>query len=183
MITNETDSRAATIESIAVLMMSAARTAPKACGLDNLEIATITGATISAVAKNMKEVGRERGHDFFLRDADNIEMAGAVVLIGTRTVVLNLNCGLCGYPTCTDKMDNTDAPCMFNSHDLGIAVGSAVSIAADNRVDTRVMYSAGLTANLMGLMGDCHTVMAIPLSVSGKNPFFDRKTTTLSICK
>ena len=36
-----------------------------------------------------------------------------------------------------------DVPCAFNSIDVGIAVGSACATAADLRLDTRVMYSAG----------------------------------------
>ena len=60
--------------------------------------------------------------------------------------------------------------------DLGIAIGSAVAAAADGRVDNRVLFSAGRAAMSLGLMGeDVRMVMAIPLSVKGKNPFFDRK--------
>ena len=36
--------------------------------------------------------------------------------------------------------------------DLGIAVGSAVSIASDFRIDNRIMYSAGLVAIKTGLL-------------------------------
>ena len=61
------------------------------------------------------------------------------------------------------------------SVDLGIAIGSACAMAADMRVDTRVMFSAGLAAQRLGLLGDCKCVMAIPVSCSSKNPFFDRK--------
>jgi uncharacterized ferredoxin-like protein len=38
------------------------------------------------------------------------------------------------------------------------------------------MYSAGLTAVKMGLLGDkVKLAIAIPLSATGKNIFFDRK--------
>jgi glycerol-3-phosphate dehydrogenase subunit C len=43
-------------------------------------------------------------------------------------------------------MTKARARCAFNSHDLGIAVGSAVSIAADFHADNRVMYSLGKAA-------------------------------------
>ena len=66
-------------------------------------------------------------------------------------------------------------PCAINSVDLGIAIGSACATAADLRVDTRVMFSAGLAAQRLGLLEDCKCVMAIPVSASSKNPFFDRK--------
>jgi uncharacterized ferredoxin-like protein len=37
------------------------------------------------------------------------------------------------------------------------------------------MYSAGVTALALGLLGDCTVAYGIPLSASGKNIFFDRK--------
>ena len=58
--------------------------------------------------------------------------------------------------------------------DLGIAVGSAVSVAADMRIDNRVMFSVGKAAQSMKLLGECTRIMGIPLSVSGKSPMFDR---------
>lgn len=60
--------------------------------------------------------------------------------------------------------------------DLGIAVGSAVATAADLRVDNRVLYSAGVAAREMWLLGDCAIIYAIPLSVAGKDIYFDRKS-------
>ena len=60
--------------------------------------------------------------------------------------------------------------------DLGIAIGSAVSVAADLRVDNRVMYSVGKAALNIGILGeDVKIAYGIPLSISGKNPFFDRR--------
>ncbi len=66
--------------------------------------------------------------------------------------------------------------CAFNSIDLGIAVGSAISIAADFHVDNRVMYSIGKASMDLGFFGkDVKQALGIPLSVTGKSPFFDRK--------
>ena len=65
--------------------------------------------------------------------------------------------------------------CAFNTIDLGIAIGSAVSIAADNRVDSRVMFSIGKVAEEMNYAeGEDIIWEGIPISVSGKSPFFDR---------
>ena len=65
--------------------------------------------------------------------------------------------------------------CSFNAGDLGIAVGSAVSRAADLRIDNRIMYSAGKAALELGFLGsEVAIAYGIPLSVSGKSPFFDR---------
>ena len=66
--------------------------------------------------------------------------------------------------------------CAYNTGDLGIAIGSAVSIAMDHRVDNRIMYSAGKAAVDMKLLGEeVKVAFGVPLSVSAKNPFFDRK--------
>ncbi|CCX95070.1 putative uncharacterized protein [Bacteroides sp. CAG:20] len=59
--------------------------------------------------------------------------------------------------------------------DVGSAIGSACSKAADLRIDTRVMFSAGTTAQSMNLLPGCNQIIALALSVSSKNPFFDRK--------
>ena len=59
--------------------------------------------------------------------------------------------------------------------DLGIAVGSATAIAADDRVDNRVLYTAGKAAAEMEYGGEDIIWLAIPLSVKAKNIFFDRK--------
>ena len=57
----------------------------------------------------------------------------------------------------------------------GIAVGSAVSVAADDRVDSRVLYSAGKAAQLMQYEDFDVVWLAIPIAAYGKSPFFDRK--------
>ena len=57
--------------------------------------------------------------------------------------------------------------------DLGIALGSAVKTAADLNIDNRMMYTIGSAAKALGLL-DADVIIGIPLSVSGKNIFFDR---------
>ena len=111
----------------------------------------------------------EHGMKFFLRDADNILNAECVILIGTREQAQGLNCGHCGFTTCAGRMEGV--PCAINSIDVGIAIGSACATAADMRVDTRVMFSAGLAAQRLNWLKDCKMVMAIPVSASSKNPF------------
>ena len=66
--------------------------------------------------------------------------------------------------------------CGFAYVDLGIAVGSAVAEAAIDMVDNRIMYSAGKAAEELY---DSNVLwMGVPLSVSGKSIFFDRKPKT-----
>ena len=96
-----------------------------------------------------------------------------MALVGTRTKLQGLNCGYCGFPTCSEKPQET--PCEVNAVDVGIALGAAVSRAQAFGVDTRIMFSAGLAAQQLGLLGGgVGQVYAIPVSISSKSPFFDR---------
>jgi uncharacterized ferredoxin-like protein len=154
----------------------AARTAPKGRGIDTLSSLIITGEEKESLAAEMERQGREKEVAFFVRDAGNVRQAAAIVVLGTRVQTLELpNCGFCGHGDCAGNR-KAGGICAFNTGDLGIAIGSAVSIAADQRVDTRVMFSAGKAAVSLGLLGaEVRVAYGIPLSVSGKNPFFDRK--------
>lgn len=173
MIQNEREIRHELVGEAVRHMMTAARTAPKGKGLDLIEIATVTDRDILRLSEEMVRLAEETGMKFLLRDADNISQADAVLIIGTRLQVQGLNCAHCGYPTCAEKPEAV--PCAINTVDVGIAIGSACATAADHRVDTRVMFSAGWAAQRLGFLGDSKCVMAIPVSASSKNPFFDRK--------
>lgn len=164
------------IEQIAEEMCLAARTAPKARGIDLLEMAILKGDDILKLSAKMKEIGEREKHQTFLRDAENIKQALAVVLIGTKIKVIGLKyCAFCGWPTCAEA-EKAGAICAYNTGDLGIAVGSAVSVAMDHRVDNRIMYSVGKAAVDLKLLGEeVKVAFGIPLSATGKNPFFDRK--------
>ena len=173
MIQNERASRHEHVLDVARQMMTAARTAPKGKGVDIIEIAMVTGDDLKVLSDKMVAMVEEHGMKFFLRDADNILNAECVILIGTREQAQGLNCGHCGFSTCAGRTEGV--PCALNSIDVGIAIGSACATAADLRVDTRVMFSAGLAAQRLNWLKDCKMVMAIPVSASSKNPFFDRK--------
>ena len=176
MIQNEREIRHAHVLQAVRQMMTAARTAPKGKGIDIIEVAMVTDEDINCLSEKMVSISEETGLKFFLRDAENILQAEALLIIGTRQQVQGLNCGHCGFPTCAGKP--LAVPCALNTVDVGIAVGSACAMAADLRLDTRVMFSAGLAAQQLGMLGDCSCVMAIPVSASSKNPFFDRKPKT-----
>lgn len=173
MIIDERDSRKDFILNIAKQMMTAARTAPKGKGIDIIEIITVTGDDITALSDKMIAMVEEHGMKFFYRDADNILSADAIVVIGSKEMAQGLNCGYCGYDTCDARAKNV--PCAINVTDLGIAIGSACSTAMDLKVDTRVMFSAGLAVKELDWMPGCNQIYAIPISASSKNPFFDRK--------
>lgn len=173
MILNERDLRHDHILNVARQMMTAARTAPKGKGIDVIETALITDEDLKVLSEKMQAIAEEKGMKFFLRDAENILQAECVIIIGTRECAQGLNCGHCGYATCDARAKGV--PCAINSVDVGIAIGSACAMAADLRVDTRVMFSAGLAAQQLNWLPDCKQVFAIPVSASSKNPFFDRK--------
>ncbi len=174
MIQNERDLRHSLVIEGAHRMMVAARTAPKGKGIDIIEIMLVEAREdIHTLAEAMRRKSAEVGMKFLLRDADNIEQGEAVLLIGTRSQAQGLKCGYCGYPTCEGRPESV--PCAINSIDLGIAIGSACSMAADMRLDTRVMFSVGWTALDLGWLGDCTQVIAIAIDAASKNNFFDRK--------
>lgn len=64
--------------------------------------------------------------------------------------------------------------CIFQAIDLGIALGSAVKLAGNLNIDNRMMYTIGAAAKKLRLL-DADTVIGIPLSVRGKNIYFDRQ--------
>lgn len=173
MLINERNNRKERVIAAANMMATAARTAPKGKGVDIIEIAIATDETIVEISQKLQQLGEDTGMPFLFRDSENILQGDALFLIGTRQQVQGLNCGYCGFSKCELKPLQT--PCAINSTDLGIAIGSACSVAMDQRIDTRVMFSAGWAAQQMGLLEGCNQVYAIALSCSSKNPFFDRK--------
>ena len=166
----------AAVLAAAEAMCAAARTAPKACGIDRLDTAILTGAEKDALSAEMRRLAVRDEDRFFIRDAENVDRSFAVVLIGTEEKPRGVDrvCSLCGYDGCADCVKH-GGKCIMNSVDLGIAVGSAVALAADLRIDNRVMFTAGKAASSLGLLGEKKLIFGIPLSVSGKSPFFDRK--------
>lgn len=176
------------ILAVARLMALAARTAPKAKGVDTIAVQVVQGTGIKKLSAAIKTFGEKNGIGFFLRDAKNILASDAVVLIGADgTHPVGVNCGACGFPSCAamvkaipkNRKKRTTAfagpNCAIRMADLGIAVGSAVKTASIHNADNRVMYSAGTGGLQIGLPGpECTVVYGIPLSATGKNIFFDR---------
>lgn len=175
MITEEQE-REKIIHQIAGLMMAAARTAPKGRGRDTLYIALAEKADREILAARMKEIADKENIPFFRRDADNILRSGALLLMGTRIEPLGLKyCSFCGFESCEAKNTAPSTPCSFNTLDLGIALGSAVAVAAAHHADNRIMFSVGRAALDLGLVPpEIKIVLGIPLSISSKSIYFDR---------
>ncbi len=94
--------------------------------------------------------------------------------------VLQCTYGFCCFTDCKTLTRQAKKPaeflgpmCAFRLLDMGIALGSAVKTASILNVDNRIMYRVGVVAREMRIV-DWDFVMGIPLSVSGKNIFFDR---------
>jgi len=169
---------------VAKLMAISARTAPKAKGIDDIDIVLLEDRKdLEKLADKMEEIGRETDRGFFIRDAECVRKSSAVLLIGVRgDKPKEINCGGCGYEGCEEfrkaekivGRDYSGPNCALQLLDLGIAIGSAVKTASNLNVDNRIMFSAGVAAIKLGMI-KCGVALAIPLSAYGKNIYFDRK--------
>jgi len=161
---------------IAKRMVVAARTAPKGKGVSALHSCIVWGGDLHPIIAKMEQMAVEYGVPTFARDAKNIEKSDALVLFGTSIQALMLKkCGMCGFANCEEKIKHPHIPCVFNTGDLGIAIGSAVSIAMDNRIDNRIMYTVGQAVKELGLFPkEVCIIYGIPLKAGSKNIFFDR---------
>ena len=161
---------------VAALMAAAARTSPKTRGIDNIRVLAIDDEpTKQQIIGKMKEIARAENRPGSERDANSIAASPALLVIGVESNTAGLNCGFCGHETC-ESLEAAKGVCAFNSIDLGIATCSAAAVAGQLHVDNRVMYSIGracLDLRLFG--GKVKLALGIPLSVTGKNPYFDRK--------
>jgi len=171
----------------ASLMAASARTAPKGRGLDAIETLVLDGDDVDRLAQAMESRAEKMpAHlaPILKRDAKNVRASKCVLLIGVHGAPKKpeapFDCGACGMKTCAQQMklpktgrDFTGPVCVFQAIDLGIALGSAARTAGELNIDSRIMYTAGLAARELNLL-DADIIIGIPLSVSGKSPFFDR---------
>jgi uncharacterized ferredoxin-like protein len=173
------------IDTTLALMAAAARTAPKAMGIDALVIFGLTGDEKKEIATIMKGLAPEGDPSLpkWQRDAGNVETADALFIVGLkkRAGSAGASCKACGYESCEafGKASKTEGffrgpTCVFKATDLGIAVGSAVKTAGLLNVDSRVMFRVGV-AIMKSRWGEKLSIAwGVPLKVSGKSPFFDR---------
>ncbi len=177
MITKSAEMEARAVDQVVELMALAARTAPKAKGVDNLVVVAIRAKVKDQLAAEMRRIVLEdNGLPNFERDAGNVDKAAVVLLLGQRVKPLGPRpCGYCGYKDCEENLKNSGL-CAISIGDLGIALGSAVSVAAAHHADNRIMFTAGKAAINLNLFDDKEVRIAygIPVSVSAKSPFFDR---------
>ncbi len=171
----------------AKLILAGVTTSPKTRGVSSLTSAILQGEEQVQLARAMEDQFDRKNHklNFLRRDAQNIRQAAAVLLIGIKGPPKKpedpINCGACGFSSCGEflraakkKGEDFFGPlCVFQVLDLGIALGVAAKMAATMNIDNRLMYSAGAAAMNLGIL-DADLILALPLSVSPKNIFFDR---------
>ena len=177
------------ITMVASLIAASARTAPKGRAVDSTASLVLMDDDLEKLALAMEKKAADKP-DFLSavlkRDANNVRNSGCVLLLGVtgepKKIEQPLDCGACGFASCEHlakarkqaRMKDFVGPvCIFQAMDLGIALCSSVKLAADFGIDNRMMYTAGAAAKSLGLM-DSDVIIGIPLSVTGKNPYFDR---------
>ncbi|MFW6055730.1 MAG: ferredoxin domain-containing protein [Chloroflexota bacterium] len=187
---NSADAERESVMSVARLMATAARTAPKARGVDAIDTLIVEGQDLEALAHAMDECASGRPSAVkaaFHRDADSLRKSTCAILLSVtgepKKPENPFDCGACGFSTCqalikaranaSSKTDFFGPVCVYASLDLGVALGSAVQIAGSHNIDNRMMYTMGVAAGTLNWMkGD--VILGIPLSSSGKNIYFDR---------
>lgn len=176
------------VNMVANLMAVSARTAPKAGGKDFLEIEVIIKEDdLKQIADSMKKYApKSTNEPYWLRDASNIENSQALLLVGLKKpVTAGYDCGGCGYPACKEfekqrqmqekEMGYTGSHCVMRIIDIGVALSSAAKTASILNVDNRVQQRVGAAARALGYIKG-EVVMGIPVSISGKSIYYDRKT-------
>ena len=173
--TSEENEKKALFE-VARLMVTAARTAPKAKGVDNILTLVVYGGEKDAIVAEMNRIAEDMQNPVFTRDAKSVDASEYVIFLAVRdNHALLPFCGNCGFEDC-EKAKAAGSPCVFNISDLGTAACAASVVAANHFVDNRMMYTVGSAAKSIGLFGtEIRLCYGIPISAGGKNIYFDRK--------
>ncbi len=194
---NQHDIFVESVRHVAKLCAVAAMTAPKSGGQLFLKgakpfIETVIiedKVTLKRLADWLREEGQKHKEAIWHRDADTAEKLDMVLLIGlAEWYPPQYDCGACGYGTCAEflqarpghKTDSSsdwqfDGPiCQLRCIDLGIAVGSAAKTASLNNIDTRCQTRIAAAARHLQII-KADMAVALSMSVSHKNIFFDKK--------
>ncbi|OYT50887.1 MAG: ferredoxin [Desulfurococcales archaeon ex4484_217_2] len=129
----------------AKLMAASAKTAPKAKGIDNVSIRILYRKDELNKLAEKMEELAVEYGSFYARDAKNIRESDVVVVLGCKITEFNIK---------QPRIWNINIDEVLSLLNLGIALGVA--------------------AQELGLI-DADIAMAVPLSIRGKNIFFDRK--------
>ncbi len=112
------------MKTVAGMMAVAARTAPKAKGEDFIEIKILSGKEVTLLADEMIKYGQASGKPNFDRDGENVRQSQAVLLLSLKgPLILGLNCGACGFSTCSELENNLKKGPEFTRPALFLAPG------------------------------------------------------------
>lgn len=163
-------------ESALPLAVARAMTAPKGKGRDSVQVLLLEDEeTLEKLLKKAEELGEKEGtpKSIFIRDAQTIRRNNCrILLFFAENEPLELNCGYC-TKNC-DASRRGEVFCAFSLIDLGISIGSAVQFLGEMGFDNRVQYTLGRAARELGIVPEGSACLAVPVSLSSKNPFFDR---------
>jgi uncharacterized ferredoxin-like protein len=185
------------IRNVARLCAIAAMTAPKSGGQLFLKggtpfIETVIiedKPTLKQLADWLRARGEKHKEPIWFRDADTAEKLDIVLFVGLAGwYPPQYDCGACGFGTCAEFLEarpkhktgesadwEFNGPvCQLRAIDLGIAVGSAAKTASMNNVDTRCQTRIAAAARHLGVI-KADLAVALSMSVSHKNIFFDKK--------
>ncbi len=145
--------------------------------------------TLQRLADWLRARGTKLKDPIWFRDADTAEKLDLVLFIGlAKWYPPVYDCGACGYATCAEFLraapkyrsegsEDWEFPgpiCQLRCIDLGIAVGSAAKTASLNNVDARCQTRIAAAARHLGVI-EADLAVALSMSVSHKNIFFDKK--------
>ena len=154
MIYNERTQRHEQVVASARHMLTAARTAPKARGVDIIEAILVEGDDLKLLADKMIEIGNERNRPSFIRDAGNVLQAECIVAIGTRYHSLGLNCGHCGFATCAERENFSPNSCDTTeseaAHSCSPKLGE-LSFATEGSVNSQFQVPCSLNSIDVGI--------------------------------
>ena len=185
------------VRHVAKLCAVAAMTAPKSGGQLFLKggtafIETVIveeKPTLKKLADWLRSQGDKHKEAIWYRDADTAEKLDLVLFIGlAEWYPPQYDCGACGFGTCAEFLQarpkhkteassdwQFDGPiCQLRCIDLGIAVGSAAKTASLNNIDTRCQTRIAAAARHLKII-KADVAVALSMSVSHKNIFFDKK--------
>ncbi len=154
-------------------------------------------AELHRLAEWLRERGQRLKKELWFRDADTAEKLDLILFIGlVKWYPPVYDCGACGYATCAEFLDarkhyhvqgfeDWEFPgpvCQLRCVDLGIAVGSAAKTASLNNVDTRCQTRVAAAARHLGMI-QADLAVALSMSVSHKNIFFDRPAANIDFAR
>lgn len=110
-----------------------------------------------------------------------------IVLLGADLMKPALwDCGACGFKTCgkylkyikTNKgvgIGCYGPSCVWKSIDFGTVCDYACACTAQHHVESRIMFSIGACAMLLGHLEGATMVLGLPIGPIGRNLWFDRE--------